>query len=419
MADNPLDLFAAALSPDQIRQQRIAELQAQGVPTAGVSGAAAQFGGQLGRLIGGRGRDQELQQARINQTILQNASKEAGAQVQQGQDPVIAQVLAMNEAAMKLDQAGSPREAQQLRLQMDQAIQNRRLRNTELLKIQADIGKTEAETAALQAPAAPKESKFSLLEFQNARAQKLAELAALPEGADSSLVIKEIDELNRNIDKLGSPTPGKTEFDVKGTRPTKKTIQDVQESLGNTEAALGRIRTIEQQFDPSFLTFMGKWKQGLRGLQDMAGVEMSREERAGFIRHVAFKQSAVSNLNLYIKEITGAQMSEPEANRLRKAVPDAETDSPEEFRAKMIQSRFMLEAAERRARDMLASAPPGQDPVEWFERSGNGLDNYMDFEGMTQALIGDDPAVAQPATPTDGRVPISDKVQGILNSAAP
>ena len=55
--------------------------------------------------------------------------------------------------------------------------------------------------------------------------------------------------------------------------------------------------------------------------------------------YTTFTQDSIANINRYIKEITGAQMSEAEAKRLRKAVADAGDgiltgDSPRTFLAK-------------------------------------------------------------------------------------
>ena len=53
-----------------------------------------------------------------------------------------------------------------------------------------------------------------------------------------------------------------------------------------------------------------------------------------------FQRKAIENINLYIKEITGAQMSEKEATRLRLSQPDPgeqwyQGDDPITFKAKM------------------------------------------------------------------------------------
>ena len=88
-------------------------------------------------------------------------------------------------------------------------------------------------------------------------------------------------------------------------------------------------------FDPDYLTYQTKIEQSALKVAEKAGVDIGESGREKITKVSKFKRNAIENLNLYIKEITGAQMSEAEADRLRKAVPDAENDSPTEFKAKM------------------------------------------------------------------------------------
>ena len=101
---------------------------------------------------------------------------------------------------------------------------------------------------------------------------------------------------------------------------------------------IGRLEGIKQRFKPEWQTWETSLKQ--RGLNIADSFEVLRDkipenERKTMTDYASFKMEAVDNLNRYIKEMTGAAMSEAEANRLRQAMPDPEKDSPTQFRAKL------------------------------------------------------------------------------------
>ena len=91
---------------------------------------------------------------------------------------------------------------------------------------------------------------------------------------------------------------------------------------------------------------MQAWWSGVR---DLAGVELSDDEREYLDSFTAFRRDAFDNINRYIKEITGAQMSEAEADRLRRGVPDPENDSPQEFMSKYRATMASLSRTRARA----------------------------------------------------------------------
>lgn len=91
-------------------------------------------------------------------------------------------------------------------------------------------------------------------------------------------------------------------------------------------------KEIEDSFDPSFVGAaegrLNKLKQMVPGL--------ATEQRANFITALSSYRNSV------IKAITGAQMSEPEATRIMRQLPD-ETMSETDFKAKLRLSRKLLE----------------------------------------------------------------------------
>lgn len=106
----------------------------------------------------------------------------------------------------------------------------------------------------------------------------------------------------------------------------------------NSINALARLDEITDLSDERFLTIDNKLKNyGISWLDSIGPLRhlVSTEDRKELKEFTKFRRSAFDNINRYIKEITGAQMSEAEANRLRKAAPDPQKDGPTEFMAKL------------------------------------------------------------------------------------
>lgn len=125
------------------------------------------------------------------------------------------------------------------------------------------------------------------------------------------------------------------------------TEKDLEKNMVDSVSALGRLSDIERSFDDSFLevgtrfdNWHTRWKEKAKGtiFEDFIG-KASPEDQKELDEYSAFRRDAIENINRYIKEITGAQMSEKEANRLRKAMPDPgegvfDGDSSTEFKSK-------------------------------------------------------------------------------------
>lgn len=131
---------------------------------------------------------------------------------------------------------------------------------------------------------------------------------------------------------------------------TSRTTSNLQESLINSAEGLARLSEVQRTFEPEFLTVGGKIKGFVTQTLDKINPDALTDEQKGFLdRYSTFAKTAFDNINRYIKEITGAQMSEFEADRLRKGIPDPERDSPRQFQAKMNQSVRELKLARARA----------------------------------------------------------------------
>src|SRR3990167_9331251 len=115
------------------------------------------------------------------------------------------------------------------------------------------------------------------------------------------------------------PIP-KRRADIAAT--TEKTRTEAQRVVVAAREQRARLSQIRETFKPEYLQWSTQaWVGGLK-VAEKLGVPLSDDQRANISNITTFKQRSIENLNLYIKEITGAQMSEAEAGRLRRAMPD-------------------------------------------------------------------------------------------------
>jgi hypothetical protein len=135
----------------------------------------------------------------------------------------------------------------------------------------------------------------------------------------------------------------------------KKARNEIEGRMIDTAEGMARLSGIQKSFKPEFLTYQGGIKGAFLALRDKArvGGELSNDERTYLTDFTQFKQDAWDNLNRYIKEITGAQMSEAEAARLMRSMPNPGTsfwdgDSPQQFKSKMDNTVTQLKLAAAR-----------------------------------------------------------------------
>ena len=107
-----------------------------------------------------------------------------------------------------------------------------------------------------------------------------------------------------------------------------------------------------QQIGPRLGAAWTAFKEKYGGLPGIPK-EVSPEDRELLREYTLYRRDAIDNINRYIKEMTGAAMSVPEAKRIRKGVPDAgegvfDGDSPTEFQAKMLGTMRSLKLATAR-----------------------------------------------------------------------
>lgn len=131
-----------------------------------------------------------------------------------------------------------------------------------------------------------------------------------------------------------------------------------QKEIMMMDDADARLGEIIEAYDPKFLQTFDKMGYFFDAGKEKLGIELSEEDEADLAKFSDFKASAADNMNRYIKFITGAQMSEKEANRLLKAIPVPgdgffDGDSPTQFKAKMLRQQRDLKSASARYRFLL------------------------------------------------------------------
>jgi len=134
------------------------------------------------------------------------------------------------------------------------------------------------------------------------------------------------------------------------------TRKKAEAKLMAVHAGMARLREIIRTFDPKFQQIPHRFWMAITDLKSRLGPKLGKtignllpgwedkvtdEDRKALAKFATFRRTSINNINLYIKEITGAQMSNAEAIRLKRAMPDAGTsiltgDGPIVFETKML-----------------------------------------------------------------------------------
>ena len=129
-----------------------------------------------------------------------------------------------------------------------------------------------------------------------------------------------------------SGTKGDVGFGLSKADYSKKVL-----SQFSAQENIRELENVKAGFQDRFLTLQGKF--GLFGAKVLDMIGSSKPEHKQFIaQQTKWKTDAWNQVNKYIKEITGAQMSEAEAKRILNALPNPSTDmfkltSPTEYKS--------------------------------------------------------------------------------------
>lgn len=133
----------------------------------------------------------------------------------------------------------------------------------------------------------------------------------------------------------------------------KAAANKVDEGLLDSTARKQRLVRLEQSYKPEFLEIGTRLGNTWNAIKEKAGVGLSSADRTRLAEFTQWKQQALDNLNQYIKEITGAALSEPEARRIMASMPNPgqswyDGDSPTQFKSGLDRIIRDLKTAEAR-----------------------------------------------------------------------
>jgi len=322
---------------------------------------------------------------------LQTAAKEAHESIQKISHTVGAEFATYNakmQYARKLRTLGMHNEASAL------STTARREYNTELARLQG-VKDAKAQTAATIA-----RTQKTLAETEQVGVTPISKLLnekegliAQIDGEDDPVKQRALNErlalVKQNIHKLNFIT-GSSETDllVNGVDLTKPTVNLLQKSLIDAGNQMDLLTGIGVRYDPFFLTVPSN--VAVKGLSFMERLNIPIGETGEdfLVRHGQFKASALDGLNRYIKLITGAQMSEAEADRLRKAFPNVEQDSGSQFIGKYVAVVQLLMGVQARARASLEQNRADLLPSDMKAGSGANLLAWQPTAEEAKEFIG-------------------------------
>ena len=139
-------------------------------------------------------------------------------------------------------------------------------------------------------------------------------------------------------------TPDGTIVEIGGnggtTDLTPKTKGTIEAKLMGGKEQLARMQAIYSEFKPEYQEIPTRLGKTWTSIKASFGQNIPKEDARSLTEFKKFQRKSIENINLYIKELTGAQMSVKEADRLRLAQPDPgekwySGDDPITFKAKM------------------------------------------------------------------------------------
>lgn len=246
-----------------------------------------------------------------------------------------------------------------------------------LLQDQA-LTRSQLETKARQAD-----------EFAADETQRLVNVLGSLDLSDPVQAAKSV-QLVARIDKLTAIT-GLTEFDIPYDEVT---VRRMEMAMTANTGALDGFLEAQANFNPKFLELGTKVKNWFVSAVEVAGLDLPDDVKAELREYTQFRQITSTNLNAYIKAITGAQMSNPEAIRLARDVPGI-GDSPTEYKAKVDKVVRRLSAIRERSLAALAVSSDAKafrrianTPLEQFMDQGLRANEHTERSKLLETILG-------------------------------
>jgi len=119
----------------------------------------------------------------------------------------------------------------------------------------------------------------------------------------------------------------------------KPTATEIEKEMLADTASMQRLQSIEQSWRPEYNEILPRAGMRWAEIKDKFG-QLGTGEQQALQDFAAARQDSIANLNRTIKEITGAAMSIPEAERITKEMPNPGTaifdgDAPTVFKSKL------------------------------------------------------------------------------------
>ena len=152
----------------------------------------------------------------------------------------------------------------------------------------------------------------------------------------------------------------------------KSTVGQLEKKLIQSRESLLRMDQIVSEFKAEYLTIGDKIETSLLSWKEKAGLTLDPSQQKALAARATFFQKTFDSVNRTIRDMTGAQMSEGEADRLMRGMPNQD-DSPTEFMAKMKSVIGQIKSYDRLYRETLgqgigpmgeAAPPAGANPQD-------------------------------------------------------
>ena len=125
----------------------------------------------------------------------------------------------------------------------------------------------------------------------------------------------------------------------------QKTKSDLETQIVKGKDQVAQLDQVLKNFDPSFLTLPKQaYIAALKGAAKL-GIKLSPKDEESVRNYATFAQNSIALVNQTIHDLTGAQMNQYEAGRIRKQVPDPENDDPVTFKAKLENASHLAKLA--------------------------------------------------------------------------
>ena len=146
----------------------------------------------------------------------------------------------------------------------------------------------------------------------------------------------------------------------------KRAQGEVELNLINTNEKIARLDEISARFDPKYLQLGERMGQTMAAWKDKLGM-LDAGGQAALAEFAGFRQAAFADLNMTLKEMSGAAVTPQEAERQLLVLPNPgegifDGDSPAVFQRKMLNSVAFAKKAQARLHYLrMKGIPAGDD----------------------------------------------------------